>query len=155
MPITQPAIARPDARIAPSGGVYLGAGVYNLTGSNQTALVQVSPGQTYAFGIKIQNSGNQADTLQLKGKCNNPSFAVRYFKGATGTTDITADVTGGNYFTASLAPGAITSKAEMIRMEVTVPPGLGGPIAVKVLLKAFSTADGSKIDVVKAKLVLP
>jgi len=82
-------------------------------------------------------------------------FTVKYFLGATGTTDITPTVEAGIHASSTLAPGAITGNDTMIRIEIfadkAVPKGTPNTFA----LKFTSVSDPTKVDVVKAKVTGP
>lgn len=142
-------IYRPDGRIKlSSSATYLGDGIYNLTGSGQTASTKVRAGRAKTFSIEAQNDGNRSDRFQLVGCAGPRGFTVQYLEGAAGTTDITAAVKGGTYETLSVAGGTSTTIRAILKAKSTARSGAAGACTVT----ATSVTDPSKQDTVKASV---
>jgi hypothetical protein len=105
------------------------------------------------FFVTVKNIGTSADQFMVQGDGDSAGFRVKYFLGATDTTDITAGVEAGSFASTTLAAGAITGNTSLIRIEVfadkAVPKG-----TVKTFTVQFtSVSDPTKIDVVKATVI--
>jgi sugar lactone lactonase YvrE len=130
---------RPDAWVG-VGGKYIGNGVYNSTGSNQTKTIKTSAGKTVSFGIKIENDGNDTDSYTVQGRGPAKGYTVTYF---VGTSNLTTKITNGNY-TFSIAAGSSKS----ISMKVAVKSS--GKASYSSLVTVTSGHEPSKVDAVKA-----
>lgn len=139
-----PANARPDAMIKIGTEPYLGNGAYNTNGSSQTTIRSVTAGTTLTYVIKVQNDGNNTEPFTLSGPGSNDRFQLTYL---AGTTDITSQVVAGTYQTPAVAPGANTKIKLTIKVKAGAPAGAN--IAARV--KATSTIDTTKKDVVVAQ----
>ena len=129
---------KPDAWIG-YAGKYVGNGIYNATGQNQTKTVKTKAGSTVSFAVKIENDGTDADTYTVKGGDSAKGYTVSYMVGAA---NYTAKVTGGNY-SFTLSPGQTKS----ITMKVVVKST--GTASWSSLVKVTSGHDTSKVDAVK------
>ena len=129
---------KPDAWIG-YGGNYVGNGVYNTTGQNQTKTVKTKAGSTVSFALKIENDGTDADTYTVKGGDSAKGYTVSYMVGAA---NYTTKVIGGNY-SFTLSPGQYKS----ITMKVVVKST--GTASWSSLVKVTSGHDTSKVDAVK------
>jgi hypothetical protein len=137
---------RPDGKIKRAGDPsYLGNDVYNLMGSEQTAIGKRRAGTNVAFSIREQNDGNVSDRMVLEGPGNRPGFTVRYF---FGHTDITQQVIDGTYRTQRLIPGGV----QTFRLRIHVAPGTSIDTVRSWLVTASSVHDPTKRDAVRAKV---
>ncbi len=140
-------IYRPDGRIKLSTSTsYLGDGIYNLTGSGQTASTKVRAGKAKTFSIEVENDGNRSDRFQLQGCAGPRGFTVQYLEGVAGTTDISTAIKGGTYETLSVAAGTSTTIRAILKAKRTARSGATGACTVT----ATSVTDPSKQDTVKA-----
>jgi sugar lactone lactonase YvrE len=129
---------KPDAWIG-YGGKYVGNGIYNSTGQNQTKTATTKAGSTVSFALKIENDGTDADTYTVKGGGSAKGYTVSYMVGAA---NYTTKVIAGNY-SFTLSPGQYKS----ITMKVAVKST--GTNSWSSLVKVTSGHDTSKVDAVK------
>lgn len=118
---------RTDALIKRSGGDFVGNGIYNSTGTGQTASATVGAGGTTTFTVRIQNDGSISDRIGVFGLSSSSSFRVTYL---AGTTDVTAQVIAGTYRTARLAPGAKVNLQVVVKAKRSAT--VGAAVTVKV-----------------------
>jgi hypothetical protein len=138
---------QPDGKIKVSGtATFVGNDVYNTTGASQTRTANAKRGVSKVFVLQWQNDGTAADDFALKGPGSNAKFTVKYLAGATGTTNITAQVVAGTYVTTSVPVGG----SRTIRVVVTVKASAIIGSSRIVLVTATSQADGAAKDAVKA-----
>ena len=136
-------LRQPDGQIAVGSGAFVGNGVYNATGANQTQKKTIGRTKTAHFKIQITNDGFSADTFELKGAGSSGPFHVTYLSGAT---DITAPVVAGTYSTGSVAAGG----SRTISFEVKVGSGASVGDKQSFLVTSASTGAGKPKDAVKA-----
>jgi len=136
-------LRQPDGQIAVGTGAFVGNGVYNTTGANQTRQQTVHRTRTGTFTIKITNDGFSADTIDVKGAGSFGPFKVTYL---SGTTNITAAVVAGTYSTGSIGAGA----SRTIKLKVTVASGASVGATRAFLVSSTSTGAGTPKDTVKA-----
>ncbi len=141
----------PDLLIRTLAGTqFIGEGIYNTTGQNQTVAQKAAQRVTVAFVIRLQNNGTQADTYIISGP-GDPAWMVRYFNTATSTQEITrniADPRGGAQVT--VAPG----KYIEMRVEITpVAPTLAAGATRAVPVTAALSTDATVCDTVVAACV--
>jgi hypothetical protein len=162
------AVLQPDLMIRilqdrgqPRDSTYIGGGIYNLDGVNQTAdnrfitpsSLRTDAYQTSIFALKLENDGNVTDRFAVSAAASGSpaligeyaaGWRVRYFDALSGGTDITDPVTGPGWIPISLAPG----ESLEFRVEVTnLTRGSGEEIYL--LVTAASMTDPSKKDAVK------
>jgi len=129
---------KPDAWIG-YGGKYVGNGIYNSTGSNQTKTATTKAGTTVSFAVRIENDGTDADSYTVNGGGPAKGYAVVY---AIGAADYTTKIVNGSY-TFTLSPG----QYKTITMKVTVKSS--GSASWSSLVKVTSGHDSTKVDAVK------
>ncbi len=125
---------------------YIGDGVYNLDGTDQTKSQTAGAGDTVVYHIKIENDGNLPDTFILVGTAGNAGWTIRYFNTLTAGTEITSDITGSGWNSGELDPEDTTD----IRVEVTSPSSATTGTSYDVLLTTTSASDNTRKDAVKA-----
>lgn len=141
--------SQPDETIKRSGdATALGNNIYNTTGAGQTRSITTARGLTRTFVIKVWNDSSSADTYALKGSGSLTGFTVKYLKGASGTTDITAAVLAGTYKTAILNPGT----GVVVRMVVTIAANAATGVTRDWLLTATSQRDANARDAVDGQI---
>ncbi|MCG3149753.1 MAG: hypothetical protein PCFJNLEI_03218 [Verrucomicrobiae bacterium] len=157
--------SQPDGQIAAKNKAkyYLGNNIINLTGDAQEAIQKgkrAKPGKAGKpryFYISVQNDGNTSDSYTVAGPTSLPGFAsIRYFLGASpkqDLLDITGAVGAGTYTTASLAVGATTGDATLIRVEFIV-DSLAVAGSQSFLVTLTSTSNPAKQDAVKATITV-
>jgi hypothetical protein len=140
--------AQPDETIKLAGdAAALGRNILNTTGAGQTRTLTGARGVSKTFVVKVWNNGTNADSYLVHGPGPATGFTVKYLKGASGSTDITAAVIAGTYKTASLAPGT----GAVIRLVVTI--GSSPPTGVRDwLITATSRQNSSAQDAVDAQI---
>ncbi|MBI3922583.1 MAG: hypothetical protein HY318_14265, partial [Armatimonadetes bacterium] len=147
--IVQTPQVQPDCQIvnstdSPTATSFIGNNVYNATGTNQTKSQSMKPGDTAVYYVKVQNDAVFTDSIQVTGTAGTADFDVQYFD--DGNVDITAVMTDSGQ-TLTLVAGAF----KIFRLEVTPQasaPDFGTPFTV--LVRGVSTANDTKVDVVKA-----
>jgi hypothetical protein len=148
---------QPDATIKRKGSSasYLGNDIYNVTGSDQTISTRARRGKSRTFFVRIQNDGNQTDQFRVQGPSDIPGvLTVKYLLGNDGSQDITAAVKAGTFTTSSLAAGATTGQATLIRVEIRIDPA--APTSEQLLLFTItSVGDPVRQDAAGAKLLIP
>ena len=66
MNTTLPVLHRPDLSLRPStGSSYIGVGMYNLDGTNQTVSLSAANGTAANYNIQVQNNGNVPETFTV------------------------------------------------------------------------------------------
>jgi hypothetical protein len=127
-------------------GTYIGNGIYNLDGTNQTKTNNVNNTQVITYLITIENDGNFNDTYTLTGTAGGSGWFVTYYDAAAAGTDITANVTGAGWLTAVLASGT----TKIVRVEVTPDTTIANGATNTLSMVATSGGDTSKKDTVVA-----
>lgn len=142
---------QPDLLVRRLGDVvYEGEGVFNLTGSNQTALVRLTGAGGATYPLKLVNTGNVTNTFTVTGTAGSGGWSARYFDGLTGTNEVTGDLTGGGVWV-TLIPGATWEFRAEVNRNATVLPNATNTLEVT----ARSVADPAKADVARLITVTP
>ncbi len=141
---TKADVYQPDMLVRNSGQTtYVGDDIYNNDGTGQTkSQTTTSP---VVYELKLENDGNASDTFTVTGTAGGSGWTVTYYSALTGGTDITSQVTGTGWATASLAPGA------SLELRVVVDPdaSVSGGAVKNVLVTATSDTNNAKSDTVK------
>lgn len=141
-------VRRPDAQLRIGAtGAFIGADVIGANGTGQGWTARVRPGRTATFTVKLRNAGNAADRLRVQGQGSSGPFTVRYLDGSR---NVTAAVVAGDYLTPPLAAGA----SRPLRVEVAAARTARSGVRLTRLVKAFSAADGARVDGVRATTVV-
>ncbi|MBN2378726.1 hypothetical protein JXM67_02855 [candidate division WOR-3 bacterium] len=122
---------------------YVGNGIYNLDGTNQTKHQIVNPGDTAVYHLLFQNDSEYPDRFSITGSSGGAGWQVHYYDALEGGSDITIQIVALGWTTMWLDPDSIRA----MRVEL-VAPSTPAP-ACEALIKAVST-DTSKKDAVKA-----
>jgi len=138
---------RPDARLAISGGRYVGDDIYDATGRRQSRSGSVKRGQTLTLYLSVQNDGRRDERFGVQGGRSTSAFRVRYYKGKT---DITSTVIAGTYRTAKLSPRGTAT----IKVLVTAYPGSSVGARVTRTVVAWSPANARRQDTVRFTAVI-
>jgi hypothetical protein len=151
--------SQPDGSISRSRkpSKFVGAGIINDTGASQTVSLKAGHGRKKVFYVAIRNAGNVSDSFLVQGSGDvAQGFTVRYFLGAIPrqSLDITDAVKAGTYTTSTLAAGATTGDATLIRVEMKVTKDATTGFKPN-LIKLISTTDPSKSDTVQATVAVP
>jgi len=127
--------------------VYLGLGVLNLDGANQTKSQTAANNATIHYFIQVKNAGNTTDgfTLTCPASSLASGWKAQFVDWNTGK-DITAAITGAGWKTTAVKPGALTGYTIHLTPNNTL---LGGAVSV-LTVTAVSALDGTKKDAVKA-----
>lgn len=154
------ALSQPDAAIGKTDKEkkMVGAGIINTTGAGQEVVQNIHRGakKGLSFFVTVRNVGSAPDQFTVQGDGNVTGFTVNYFLGAipNDSVDVTSAVESGVFSTDTLAAGAVTSVATMLRIEVFADKTLIAKGVTKTFTLTFtSVSDPTKVDVVKATVV--
>lgn len=152
---------QPDNLIGRSANTAtsLGNNRYNLTGAGQTLNLISRQASAVRATLNLQNDGDAADVLHLRGSKGNTLFQVLY---SNGGKNITSAVTTGTYATPSLARNqtdAISILVKPDRGKLQTTSRLAGRVNVTWLkrrlsltLKSTSQNDPTQQDVAKVEV---
>ncbi len=132
-----------------SDTTYIGSGIINTDGTNQTKLQSVDTNTHAIYWIKITNPGDVYDSYKIKGPTGGNGWTVTYYKHASpNSIDITSQVTSAEgWTTPTIAPGEYNTLVyAYVRPDTTVPIGT----TKDILVTARSFGDNTKVDAVKA-----
>jgi len=135
--------------------------------TNQTLKVTGARGKKLAFYLPIWNIGSTPDSFLIQGSdsvtgaytngkvIGTYTNLVNYFLGAIpqGSLTNTPAVVAGTFSTATLAPGAFTGEATMLRAEITVDKHAPKGITTNTI-KATSSGNFLKTDSVRVILTV-
>ncbi len=124
---------------------WVGDGVYNDTGADQTARQAVAPRHRATYYLRLQNDGERADWLWAQGNGSDPYWRVRYFDRMEGGNNITAAVVGRGWRSPRIRPG------EWRDLRVEIISKLGAPADARLVRRVRTTSelDERQCDVVK------
>lgn len=125
--------------------LYVGGGIYNTTGRDQTRNQQASRETPAVYQLKLRNDGSIADGFVVTGTGREEGWVVRYYDAMTGGADITAQVTGGGWTVGPLAP----ADTREFRVEVSLEAGVTPTANHNLLVTARSLGDSTKADTVR------
>ena len=146
--IIRAATYRPDLSIGYDTTYnYSGGGVYNTDGANQTIYRIIEDYNSVGYRLTITNAGQAVDRLVVTGSASNNYWGVAY-SDMTGR-DITNQVTGSGWYTASLPAG----KSESLSMRVTPKQTIGYGQESTFIVRGTSVSGGNQ-DVVKAVITI-
>jgi hypothetical protein len=149
--LTVSATYQPDAQIRLlSDASFIGNNVYNTTGAGQTRDTSSTDGQKRSFVVRVQNDGSATDGFKFNGCVGTSGFTVRYFAGATGTTDITSAVVNGTYTVNTVAPGSTRA----VRLEITTGGSTPSGAIESCRTTATSTSSTTSVDAVLATVTV-
>jgi hypothetical protein len=138
----------PDALISRAANKgFVGNNIYNDSGARQSRSTRVTPRATRTFYLRVENDGDASHPIALQGCQDKRGFAVRYLRGAAGTTDITTEVIAGTY-----APRIAPWKSVMVRLVIKVKAAAeaGARITCRVTVTSEPADDHN--DTVRAKV---
>ena len=125
---------------------YIGDNVYETTPITQTKSVGVLNSQTVSYLIRIYNDGTIAESFKITGTPGNANWAVTYYNGSTGGSDITSSVTGSGFNTSAIGSGGYY----ILRAEVRPISASNGAL-FDAFITAKSNNDPYKQDTIKAR----
>jgi len=137
--------SRPDAQVrkwSESTGDYVGANVYNSTGSGQEKAQTVAAGVAATYLVLVENDGNTSNTFKITGPGDANGWLIRYYDNATNTA-ISTDVTGAGWTSGSVAANG------SIAIRVTATPQTTSAYDKEVLLTATGVSNGAFVDAAK------
>lgn len=138
--------AQPDMLIRTADETfYIGGGIHNTTGRDQTRTQQASRETPAVYQLKLRNDGNITDGFVVTGTGREPGWVVTYYDAMTGGTNITAQVTGGGWTVGPLAPADTVE----FRVEVALEVGVTPTAAHNLLVTARSLGDSTRADTVR------
>jgi hypothetical protein len=139
---------RPDATISTAAASgYVGDDRYGNTGDGQSKASSASTGQKRRFFIGVQNDGDSAEPVRVKGCASSTGFGVRYFGTKRGADEITTSVVSGTHVF-SLAPGS----RKVLRVEVSVTPAANPCVIKECRITVRSTSDPTQRDTALARV---
>ena len=103
-----------DGEIKKKGGDFVGLGVTNETGADQTVKARIHQGETAIFYVRYTNTGDVGPADFKLEPCvfDDPELRVRFFRGAT---DITDEANAETFIFPSVSVAETTPK---VRVEV-------------------------------------
>jgi hypothetical protein len=126
-------------------GPFMGAGVINETGAEQTSarsgILAYRPAE---FIVRLVNDGNMVDTMTVQIPPVASGWQVTVIDGPTGTQDVTAQVTTGMAVTLG------RNQMRQLRLRITPGASLAPGTVLEVPIRVSSTHDATALDVVKA-----
>ncbi|MBE0433921.1 S8 family peptidase [candidate division WOR-3 bacterium] len=145
--ITQCNVLQPDNHIKKSNEtVYVGDGIYNTTGQNQTKNQDVYRNEKAIYHVKVENDGETYDVDWINGPAGDSHWTIEYFDALAGGNNITNNVVNGTYFVILNNPGA----AADLRVEVTPSSSCPWNAQKDVMVIATAGYNAHKQDAVKA-----
>jgi len=139
-------IRKPDAQVKVAiGDAYTGNGIYNLDGTNQVVTQTTNNSQLITYYIKVENDGNVNNKFTITGTASGGGWWITYYDATTAGTDITSNVTGLGWLTASLVMNA----SKEIRVEIYPDATVGGGVPKNIYIGTISETDPTKKDTVK------
>jgi hypothetical protein len=132
---------RPDLSIRPAWEpTWIGAGVYERTGSLQRIEVSLAGGSGTVARVRLDNGGCALDQFFLEGGASGRPTRARFYRG---DENLTRAVLSGRAWV-ELVPGGRASVRIAVRFKPDVRPGS----QIEVLLRARSSHDSSVVDTV-------
>ena len=141
----EPAL-QPDLWIK-QGETWLGEGIYNADGTDQTGTQKVVTGTPAVYQAQLYNDGDTTDTFWVQGTEGNADWTVEYYAGTEvlEAQKVTAQVTSPEGWEISdLPPG------EGENFIITVTPNAGVAGSYPVLVTATSNLDDTLVDAIQA-----
>jgi hypothetical protein len=78
---------QPDAEVRnPDPDTYVGDGVINADGTNQTKSQNTSQGVKAVYSVRVHNDGDASDDIVIKGPAASTGWTVHYFDASRGAT---------------------------------------------------------------------
>ncbi|MHB1458706.1 MAG: M6 family metalloprotease domain-containing protein [Armatimonadota bacterium] len=128
---------------------YIGAGILNADGTNQTKSQYASAGQKAIYSFRVMNAGFLSDSFNITGTTGGNGWSVKYYDLAS--VDITSQVTGSGWLSGTVAPGTDMGFFMKVSPDGTLTSG-----SVKtVFITATSVGGSTKKDVAKAVTTVP
>ena len=139
---------QPDLQIATleSGLDYVGDGILNSGGVNQTKTSSLNVDEGIIFYIKIENDGVTPEAIIVKGSNGSSGWNINYFDSKTGWNDITSAIIGAGWSCGSLG----ASENREIRLVVTLTDAFAPD--KEILITAESINNSTRVDTVKAQI---
>lgn len=142
---------QPDLLIkSGSETVYIGTGIINADGTNQTKSQSASANQKVTYSFRVMNAGYFNDSYTVTGTAGGSGWSVKYYDLTSGV-EITSQVTGSGWSSGTLASGIDKGIFVKVSPDATVTSGSSKTL----LITAASISDGTKKDVVKAVTTVP
>lgn len=142
---------RPDAEVRASGGAFIGDGVYNSTGADQTIDVIVPQGLTTTLELRLGNDGAAPDDLlaALAPSDGHPGFVDTW---ALGATAVTSDVHGGNLGLPDVPAGG--TRLLTTRIRPTAEAAVGSTVTYYLHLYHSPLGEAPVKDVVAVRVTV-
>jgi hypothetical protein len=159
--------SQPDAAVGKNTNLkrMVGFGTNNVTGIGQelvqkTTRRKIVAGKRVPHGVMsyvaVRNIGTASDSFFVQGDAGSGGFTVTYWLGSkpADSVDVTAAVVAGGFSTSTLAAGAVTGDATMIRVEVLADKAFVAPKTQKTFKLTFTSAgDPTKQDAVLVTVI--
>jgi len=138
----------PDLQIRTPGADYIGKETLLL--KRETVQQSVRPGKSLTYGVCVRNNGSREDKITITGAASGNGWTYQYFDDPVAGSDITAQITGGGWTVANLAPGAAREFRVVVTPGKALVPGATGTLQVT----ATSTSAATRRDTVAAVTTL-
>ena len=139
-------IVKIDALIRPaSSGIFIGDGIYNSDGTNQTASQSVARNTKAVYFVRLDNEGNAGDQFKVNATAGNIMWNVKYFDDAANADITNAATQSGGW----LSPLLAASVSQLIRIEVTPSNYAVTNSLFSSSLTATSVNDATRKDTIK------
>ncbi|HUI05396.1 MAG TPA: choice-of-anchor D domain-containing protein [Verrucomicrobiae bacterium] len=149
-------VSQPDAAIGKNTKFkkMTGLNVFDPIGTSERSVQRIHPGERRRFYIAVKNAGSTADQFKIDATAGGGGFTVQYFLGArpgfsTEVSDAATNATP-TLATATLAAGAYTGDATMMRVVIKADKRVGKGIVGTFTVRFTSANDPTKIDAVQA-----
>lgn len=129
--------------------VYLGDDIYNLDGTDQTAVQSIYAGDTAFYHVQVQNDADVPEEIVIKGPAGGTGWLVYYYDALAGGTDITPAIITMGWPIGPLPSGGTSA----IRVEV-VPTTASAGSSYDALIEASYVSDTTIKDVVGVSTTL-
>lgn len=146
-----PAGVRPDAEIRPAGGTFVGDGVYNTMGADQSVAVTVAQGRTTSLDLRLGNDGSASDdlTAALSPSGGHSGFVDTW---ASGATDVTGAVHGGDLNLTDVPSGG--TRLLTARIKPTAGAAVGSSVTYYLHLYHSPIGEAPVKDVVAVRVTV-
>jgi hypothetical protein len=157
-------LSEPDAVIGRNTNLrsMIGSNIFNTTGLRQeitqSVPLSLAPPRRQAYVqyyVAVRNAGSAPDQFIVQSQCQTPGdcvgFTARYFLGSSAAdgVEVTPAIEAGTFATSTMAAGAVTGDATMIRVEVSASKAeVTRGTTATFLLTFTSVSDPTKQDTV-------
>ena len=146
--------SQPDAAIGKTVNYkkMVGLNIFDSLGTNERTVRQIHPGQKCKFFVAVKNAGSDPDQFKIDADPSPSGFTVKYFLGAKPafSTEVSDAATNATLATATMAAGAHTGDATMMRVVVKADKHVPRGTVATFVIRFTSATDPTKVDAVQA-----